>query len=118
MANLSYKQIDTWQKNVSKAVKTDLVKSLKKISSDASQLQAITASASNDNYQLSYRFKDLSSLSKTAAAKLNSSIAGFEQAMNEYLKAVKTAEEAAAEKANKSLDQFAEVAAKIAKIKL
>lgn len=118
MANLTYKQIDSWQKNVSKAVNTNLVSSLKKISNSAAELQTITASASGDADQLSYRFKDLSALSKTAASRLKQSMEGFEKSMDEYLKAVKSAENKAAAQARKPLDQFAEVAAQIAKITL
>ena len=42
----------------------------------------------------------------------------FESSMDEYLKAVKSAENKAAAQARKPLDQFAEVAAQIAKITL
>ena len=117
--NLTYKQIDDWKKSVSTAITENLIKkSLKKIGTDAEKLAKITKSDSGDTDQLTYRFKDLQKLSTTATEKLTTFMKSFNSTLDTYLKTLKTAEDTAKEKANKTLDQFAESASAISKFKM
>lgn len=113
--NLTAKQITTWKNNVDTAITKNVVTSLKKAYEDAVQLNKITASGQDEN-DLSYRFRDLSKVTNQAAQQLTKFMKEFDLNLTIYINTVKKSEEDAAEKVRKSIDQFAEAAAKISKL--
>ena len=115
--NLTSKQITTWKNNVDTAITKNLVTSLKKAYDDAVQLNKVTASGQDEN-NLSYRFKDLSKVTNQAAQQLTIFMKSFDTSLTSYISTVKKAESTAAEKVRQSIDQFAEAATKISKLKM
>lgn len=115
--NLTSKQITTWKSSVDTAITTKLVTSLKKAHSDAVQLQKVTSSGQDEN-NLSYRFRDLAKVTTQAAQQLTTFMKSFDTSLTSYIGTVKKAEETTAENVRKSIDQFAEAAAKISKLKM
>ena len=115
--NLTSKQIITWKNNVDTAITKNLVTSLKKAYEDSVQLNKVTASGQDEN-DLSYRFRDLSKVTNQAAQQLTTFMNSFDTSLNTYINTLKKAEKTAAEKVRKSIDQFAEAAAKIQKLKM
>ncbi len=115
--NLSSKQISAWKKSVDTAITTHLVTSLKKAYEDSAKLSEVTKTA-GDSSQLSYRFNDLAKLTNQAATQLTKFMASFNTSIDTYIKETTKAEENAAEKARKAIDQFAEAATKISKLSM
>lgn len=115
--NLTSKQITTWKNSVDTAITKNLVTSLEKAYSDAVQLHKVTDSGQDEN-NLSYRFKDLSKVTNQAAKQLTTFMKSFDTSLTSYISTVKKAELTAAENVRKSIDQFAEAAAKISKLKM
>ena len=116
--NLTSKQIQTWQKNINTIIKEKLIISLKKSNEYASSLKKITASSKTYENDLSYRFNDLTKLTLQAAKQLSTFMNAFDSSLSKYVKDTQAAEEVAAEKIRKSIDQFAEAASKISKLKM
>lgn len=115
--NLTAKQITNWKNNVDTAITKNLVTSLKRAYEDAVQLNKVTASGQDEN-NLSYRFGDLAKVTNQAAQQLTTFMKSFDSSLTTYINTVKKAEQTAAENVRKSIDQFAEAAAKISKLKM
>ena len=116
--NLTSKQIQTWQKNINTIIEEKLIISLKKSNEYANQLKEITATNEKDVDDLSYRFNDLTKLTLQAAKQLSTFMNAFDSSLSKYVTDTRAAEEVAAEKIRKSIDQFAEAASKISKLKM
>lgn len=115
--NLTAKQLTSWKNSVDTAITKNLVTSLKKANEAATKLHKVTASG-QDADNLSYRFRDLSKVTTQAAQQLTTFMKSFDSNLTTYINTVKKAEETAAEKVRKSIDQFAEAASKISKLKM
>ena len=115
--NLTARQIKSWKNNVDKAITTNLVTSLKRAYTDALALKKVTSSGQDEN-NLSYRFNDLAKLTNHASQQLTKFMQEFDTSLTFYINTVTSAENTAAEKVRKGIDQFAEAAAKIAAIKM
>ena len=115
--NLTSKDIKKWKKQIDDAITKKLITSLKKAYEDSLQLSKVTASGQDEN-NLSYRFKDLSKVSNQAAQQLTTCMKAFNSSLTSYINTVTKAEETAAENVRKKIDQFAEAASKISKIKM
>lgn len=116
-SNLTSTEIQKWKNNVDNAIAKNLVNSLKKANEAATQLNKVTASGQDEN-NLSYRYNDLKKVTNQAASQLTTFMKSFDTSLETYIKTVKDGETIAAEKARKSIDQFAEAAEKIAKLKM
>lgn len=115
--NLTAKQLKTWKTSVDTAITKNLVTSLKKAYEDAVQLHKVTGSGQDSN-DLSYRFNDLAKVTNQAAQQLTLFMKSFDSSLDTYIGTVEKAEKTAAEKVKKSIDQFAEAASKISKLKM
>ena len=115
--NLTAKQLTTWKNSVDTAITKNLVTSLKKAYEDAVQLYTVTKSGQDSN-DLSYRFNDLAKVTNQAAQQLTLFMKSFDSSLDTYIGTVEKAEKTAAEKVKKSIDQFAEAASKISKLKM
>lgn len=115
--NLTSKQITTWKNNVDSAITKNLVTSLKKAYDDAVKLHKVTSSGQDEN-NLSYRFNDLAKVTNQASKQLTTFMKEFDTSLTSYINTVKKAEETAAENVRKQVDQFAEAASKISKLKM
>ena len=115
--NLTSKQITTWKNNVDTAITKNLTTSLKKAYDDAIQLHKVTSSGQDEN-NLSYRFNDLAKVTNQANKQLTTFMKDFDTSLTTYINTVKKAEETAAENVRKKIDQFAEAASKISKLKM
>ena len=116
--NLTASQITKWKNSVDTAVTGNLIASLKKIAESAKNLKSVTDSGATDKDNLSYRFNDLAGLSTEAAKQLKTFMTSFDSSLEEYVNTVKKAEADATASMRKSLDQFAESAEKISKLKM
>lgn len=117
--NLTASQITKWKNTVDGAVLNNLVSSLKRVNDCALNLKRVTASSSvDDNANLSYRFNDLAKVSSEAAKQLTTFMKSFDSSLTSYISTVKKAEATAAENVRKQIDQFAEAASKISKLKM
>ncbi len=115
--NLTSKQIQSWKKSINTCIVTNLVTSLKKANEDTTQLSKVTSSGQDEN-NLSYRFNDLAKLTTQASKQLTTFMNSFNTAIDKYISDTTKAEKNAEEKIRKSIDQFAESAAKISKLKM
>ena len=114
--NLTSKQITTWKNSVDTAISKNLIGSFKKAYDDALKLKQVTASTTEND--LSYRFNDLAKVTNQAAKQLSTFMTAFDSSLTSYINTVKKAEETAAENVRKQIDQFAEAASKISKLKM
>ena len=115
MANLTTSQIKKWKKSVDSAITTTLVASLKNVNSQATQLNKITASVDSD---LAPRYKDLATLASAAQKKLTTFMNSFNTEIDKYVSATEAAAQQAAAATQAGVDQFAEKAAEINKLKM
>ena len=115
--NLTAKQITTWKNKVDTAISKNLITSLKKAYEDAVALDKATESGQDAN-NLNYRFKDLAKVLNQSTTKLTEFMKTFDSSLTTYITKTEAAEKQAAEKIKKSIDQFAESAAKISKLKM
>lgn len=116
--NLASSQISSWKNQVDKTIRTDLVGVLKKMHDNALNLKAVTATTKDDGNNLSYRFNDLAKVTNQAAQQLETFMKSFDSDLTAYINKTKSSEAKVADAAKKSIDQFAEAAAKIAKLKM
>lgn len=115
-SNLTTKQIKTWKNSVDSAISKKLVTSLKKINTVSTTMSKVTSSTTEAN--LSYRFNDLAKVTNQAAKQLSTFMTAFDTSLTSYITTVQKAENTAAEKLRKRIDQFAEAAAEISKLKM
>lgn len=116
--NLSAQKIEQWQSRVDEAISQKLVVSLKEVYTISTALKGITDTVDQDENNLSYRFNDLAKLSEQAASKLTTFMESFDSSLKEYISTVKKSEASTAEKVLEKIDNFAEAAAKIEKLKM
>ena len=115
MANLTSAQIKNWQTKIDKSIKTDLVKLMSNTAAAASQLAKITKS---DDATLSQRYTDLQRLTTQAQKQLTTFMTSFDTSIKSYINAVEKATAVATEETHAAIDQFAEKATQIAKLKM
>ena len=77
-----------------------------------------TESDNQDSNDLNYRFKSLRHVTVEAQKQLTLFMKSFDNSLTAYVKTVEKSEKSTAEKIRKSIDNFDEVAAKIAKLKM
>ena len=116
MANLTSTQIENWQKKIDKSIKTDLVKILQNTATAAAALAKTTKS--DGDTSLSQRYTDLNKLSTQAAKQLTTFMNSFDTSLKSYINDVKKATKVAEVDTAASIDQFAERAAQISKLKM
>ena len=116
MANLTSTQIENWQKKIDKAIKTDLVKLMQNTGTAAAALAKTTKS--DGDATLSQRYTDLNKLTTQAAKQLTTFMNSFDTSLKSYISAVKKAATVAQQETNAAIDQFAERASEISKLKM
>ena len=94
-----------------------MVPSLSRAYDDAIQLGRVTENGEDSN-NLNYRFKDLAKITDQAMKQLTTFLKSFDTNLTTYINTVEKAEKATADKLKKSIDQFAEAASKISKLKM
>ena len=109
------KQLEHWCNEIEKISLEDLVHTLNCIKETARVLSGLTRSSSNEN-DLSYRFRDLETVSDESQRKLKTFIEAFCTDLRAYIKTVRDAELTAAENIRKEIDEFAESANKISSL--
>ena len=117
-SNLSSQKVKQWQSEVNDAISTKLVQSLKEMTTITTALSNITKSVDQDENNLSYRFNDLSRLTESAASQLATFMGTFNSDLDKYISTIKKSEDATAEKVLEKIDNFAEAAEKISKLKM
>ena len=116
MANLTSTQIENWQKKIDKSIKTDLVKLMQSTGTAASALAKATKS--NGETALSQRYTDLNKLTTQAAKQLTTFMNSFDTSLKSYINAVKKATAVAEQETSAAVDQFAERASQISRLKM
>ena len=116
MANLSSTEINKWKKSMDSLISTKLVNALNDTKKYTDQL--VTCTKSQDENDLNYRYSDLSKLAAKSVNQLKTFMSSFDSDLEKYLSTVKEAEKAAANKAKKAIDQFAEASSKINNLKM
>ena len=115
--NLTAKQITSWKTKVDNAISKKLIPSLSRAYDDAIQLGRVTENG-EDSDNLNYRFKDLAQITDQAMKQLTTFLNSFDTNLTTYISTIEKAEKTTAEKLKKSIDQFAEAASKISKLKM
>lgn len=117
--NLSAEKITQWKSNINVVITNRLIKSLKLINQYSTKLRDITDAKDDKNqYNLHYRFNDLAKVSETSASQLTTFMKRFNEDLDNYLKTIKNQESKTSEDTRKAIDKFAEVNAKISKLKM
>lgn len=115
--NLTAKQIKLWGTRIDTAISKKLIPSLSRAYDDAIQLGRVTENGEDSN-NLNYRFKDLAQITDQAMKQLTTFLNSFDTNLTTYINTIEKAEKTTAEKLKKSIDQFAEAASKISKLKM
>lgn len=115
--NLTAKQIKLWGTRIDTAISKKLIPSLSRAYDDAIQLGRVTENG-EDSDNLNYRFKDLAQITDQAMKQLTTFLNSFDTNLTTYISTIEKAEKTTAEKLKKSIDQFAEAASKISKLKM
>ena len=116
--NLSSKDIKKWKKEIKTLIQNQLIPSLRNATNYANTLKGLTSTKKKDEDNLSYRFNDFAKLTDKAADQLTKFSNNLDTAIESYLMRAQAEETQAAQQAKKDLDEFAEEADNIGKLKM